>query len=252
VHTEEYLQKLANGRLSHEESFRLGFTVTPELFERCRLEVAGTIAAAEAALKDGIAVNLAGGTHHAFADRGRGFCLLNDVAITLRRLQQRDPGLGVLVIDTDAHQGDGTNFLLRSDSKVFTYDIHVGKNYPTSKEPASLDVALGRWVNGEDYLQALRATLPKVLEEFDPDFLFWIAGADPHWDDRFGQMQLSDEHLASRDHFILGCQNALEIPMAVLYGGGYNRQPGKTGQLHAATVTRVLSSLTNEAWAKRF
>jgi acetoin utilization deacetylase AcuC-like enzyme len=233
VHTRDYLRGLELGMLAQN---RTGFELSSTLFQRCRLETGGTISALEAALAEGLAANLAGGTHHAFPDRGAGFCLLNDVAVAIRVLRTRITQLRVLVIDTDAHQGDGTHFIFRDDPLVFTYSIHVGKNYPSRKEPGDLDVPLARFVSGEVYLAELRRSLPMVVDRFNPDVLIWVSGVDPHENDRFGQMQLRTEDLSSRDRFILELYRTYEIPMAILFGGGYNRAPGETGRLHAATV----------------
>jgi acetoin utilization deacetylase AcuC-like enzyme len=236
VHSTRYLGKLAAGTLSQTESFRIGFVVTPELYLRCRYETGGTIAAVQTALSEGLAANLAGGTHHAFPDHGGGFCLLNDVAVAIRSIQAKFSGIRILVIDTDAHQGDGTHFIFRNDPEVFTYSIHVGKNYPAHKEPGDLDVELPRWVPGELYLSELKKTLPEVIDSFDPELLIWISGVDPHWADRFGQMQLATEDLATRDRLVLEWHRSFEVPMAVLYGGGYSKSTGGTANLHASTI----------------
>ena len=236
VHLEEYLVKLSHAGLNPSEAFRLGFEWTPELFVRCRYETGGTVAALAAALDDGVAANLAGGTHHAFPGRGLGFCLLNDVAVAIRRLHTERSGFRVLVADTDAHQGNGTHAIFRDDPRVFTYSIHVEKNYPTIKEPGDLDVGLPRWVDGAGYLAQLQETLPRVIEDFEPDLTVWISGADPHEDDRFGQMRLTRTDLDARDRFVASLCRDFEVPLAVLYGGGYNRVPGMTARLHADAV----------------
>ncbi|HEY0793363.1 MAG TPA: histone deacetylase [Chthoniobacterales bacterium] len=239
VHSEVYLRKLAGSGLSDAESFRLGFKWSTELFTRCRYETGGTVAALSAALADGVSANLAGGTHHAFSDRGLGFCVLNDVAVGIRGLQRMAPAVKVLVIDTDAHQGNGTHAIFRQDPRVFTYSIHVEKNYPTVKEPGDLDVGLPRWVDGETYLRDIDQTLPAVLERFEPDLAVWISGADPHENDRFGQMRLTTHDLSKRDRFVAELCRSYEVPLAALYGGGYNRAPGMTARLHANTVSTV-------------
>ncbi|MBV9672457.1 MAG: histone deacetylase, partial [Verrucomicrobia bacterium] len=184
-------------------------------------------------------------THHAFPDNGQGFCLLNDVAVAIRKLQQSECSIRVMVIDTDAHQGNGTHAIFRNDPGVFTYSIHVAKNYPSIKEPGDLDVGLDRWVIGEEYLQALAATLPDAIEMFDPDLLIWISGADTHEDDRFGQMRLTASEMKMRDSFVLDLHRIFEIPTAVLYGGGYNRRNRYTAMLHAQTIR--LAALTDRA-----
>ena len=189
-----------------------------------------------AALEDGLACNLAGGTHHAFADRGLGYCVLNDVAIAIRDLHAIHPDRRVFVVDTDAHQGNGSNGIFAGDARVFTYSIHVGRNYPAEKTAGSLDVELPRFVSGAEYLERLDATLPAAFELFAPDLAFWIAGSDPHENDRFGQMKLSDADMAMRDSAVLDLVIRLGVPVVVLYGGGYNRDRVHTARLHANTV----------------
>lgn len=239
VHKRAYLDAIAEGTLTRYERNRLGLPHHPRLLERSAMETAGTVQAALAALEDGLAANLAGGTHHAFAERGLGFCVLNDIAVAVAELRSTRPELHIMVIDTDAHQGNGTHHLLRGDPFAYTYSIHVGRNYPAQKEPGDCDVPLPRWVQGREYRHQLQATLPEAFHRAEPDLVFWIAGADLHVDDRFGQMQLSDEDIMARDYFVLDLVTRWQVPLAVLYGGGYNRQAGKTAALHAATVYRT-------------
>ncbi|WOO40271.1 histone deacetylase [Rubellicoccus peritrichatus] len=236
VHDRKYLEAIRDGKLTRYDRNRLGLPHDPRLLERSAMETSGTIQAAEAALKDGIAANLAGGTHHAFANRGLGFCVLNDIAVSIVNLRHRDPELHVMVIDTDAHQGNGTHALLREDLFAFTYSIHVGKNYPAQKEPGDYDVPLPRWVEGAEYLRSLEKTLPETFHRAEPDLIYWIAGADLHIDDRFGQMKLTEADMATRDAFVLDLVRCWEIPVVILYGGGYNRSAGMTARLHANTV----------------
>jgi acetoin utilization deacetylase AcuC-like enzyme len=236
VHTVHYLTSIRTGSLNREASVRLGLPACEELLTRSRRETAGTIAAMWAALEDGLACNLAGGTHHAFPDRGLGYCVLNDVAIAIHDLHAAHPDQRVFVIDTDAHQGNGTNDIFAVDDRVFTYSIHVGRNYPAEKMPGSLDVALPRHVRGAEYLASLEQTLPRAFQLFAPDLAFWISGCDPHQNDRFGQMRLSDAHLAARDRLVLDLVTSRGVPLAVLYGGGYNRDRLHTARLHANTV----------------
>lgn len=240
VHDRQYLEAIRDGKLTRYDRNRLGLPHDPRLLERSAMETAGTIHAAQTALTDGIAANLAGGTHHAFADRGLGFCVLNDIAVATAELRSSDPELHIMVIDTDAHQGNGTHALLRDDPFSFTYSIHVGKNYPARKEPGDCDVPLPRWVEGDEYLHALETTLPEAFHRAEPDLVFWIAGADLHVDDRFGQMKLTNADMAARDDLVLDLINRWEIPTAILYGGGYNRSAGMTARMHADTVLRAV------------
>lgn len=236
VHTRAYLERIRTGSLEAADAVKLGLPACEALLVRSRLEVAGTLAAMHAALADGIACNLAGGTHHAFADRGLGYCVLNDVAIAIREHHRARPASRIFVVDTDAHQGNGTHGIFAGDDRVFTYSIHVGKNYPAHKTPGRLDVELPRYVHGADYLEQLESTLAGALDDFAPDLVFWIAGADPHENDRFGQMRLSDADMAARDRHVLDLIALRRAPLVVLYGGGYNRDRIHTARLHANTV----------------
>lgn len=236
VHTPAYLDKIRTGALDSTEAVKLGLPAGEPLLLRSRLEVGGTLAAMHAALTEGLACNLAGGTHHAFAERGLGYCVLNDVAIAIRVHHSTHPFTRIAVIDTDAHQGNGTHGIFADDDRVFTYSIHVGKNYPAHKTPGRLDVELPRYVHGADYLEQLESTLAPALDDFAPDLVFWIAGADPHENDRFGQMRLTDADLASRDRHVLDLLTRRPLPSVVLYGGGYNRDRLHTARIHAATV----------------
>ncbi|WP_377174548.1 histone deacetylase [Roseibacillus ishigakijimensis] len=236
VHDEAYLQKIYSGRLDRKEQLRLGLPVSTRLFERSSTEVEATRQACYAALEEGIAICLAGGTHHAFRDHGEGYCVFNDVAIAIRDLQLRRPGIRIMVVDTDAHQGNGTASLLADDPRVFTYSIHVGKNYPSRKEVSSMDVETVRYVEGGMYLKQLFTTLAAALDVFSPDLVIWIAGADNHRNDRFGQMMLSVKDLQRRDEVILSAFLRNRIPVSVLYGGGYNRTSENTAKIHRNTV----------------
>ena len=242
VHTPEYLDRLARGDLTPKEATVLGLPPSPELFERSAREVEGTRRAMWAALADGVAANLAGGTHHAFADHGEGFCALNDVAVGVRDLHAEQPDLKIMVVDTDAHQGNGTHALLGDDPRVFTYSIHVAANYPSRKVPGSLDVGLERFVPGAVYLDALRGSLPDAVDSFRPDLAVWLSGADPHQNDRFGQMQLTVRDMSERDACVLGLFLPRKIPLAVLYGGGYNRELANTARLHRNTVAATVEA----------
>ena len=226
--------------LTRYDRNRLGLPAQGQLLKRSMLETAGTVSATLAALEHGFAANLAGGTHHAFPDCGLGFCILNDIAITVEylRAHSRAPE-NILIVDTDAHQGNANHAYFRCDDAVFTYSIHVGKNYPAAKEPGDCDVPLPRWVCGKDYLTALHRTLPSIFARLEPDLVFWSTGADVHKNDRFGQMKLSDEDLAARDHFILDLCRSYATPTVTVYGGGYQPQPGQTGRIHAQTVRRL-------------
>jgi acetoin utilization deacetylase AcuC-like enzyme len=243
VHQSSYLNRVNEDDseglqgLSNSERTRLGLPAHPRLLERSALETAGTLGAAWAALEDGVGANLAGGTHHAFPDRGQGYCVLNDVAITVAQLIADGCNFSsILIVDTDAHQGNANHAWFRDDARVFTFSIHVGRNFPAQKEPGDCDVALPRLVDGRTYLTTLRAQLSPVFARLEPDLVFWISGADSHLDDRFGQMQLSEEDMAARDRMVLELCREYAAPTVIVYGGGYNRVPGMTAKLHAQSI----------------
>jgi acetoin utilization deacetylase AcuC-like enzyme len=236
VHEADYIHQIESGQLGRKEQLRLGLPVTPQLFRRSITEVEATRLACHTALAEGIGVCLAGGTHHAFREHGEGYCVFNDVAIAIRDLQDKQPNIKIMVVDTDAHQGNGTAALLQNDPRVFTYSIHVGRNYPTQKVQGTLDIETVRFVEGEMYLKQLFVSLAGALDAFSPDLVIWVSGADNHRNDRFGQMHLSLKDIQRRDEVLLGAFIKNRIPVAVLYGGGYNRQPEFTAKLHRNTV----------------
>lgn len=236
VHETDYIRKIESGLLDRKEQLLLGLPASPHLFRRSITEVEATRLACHAALEEGIGVCLAGGTHHAFREHGEGYCVFNDVAVAIRDLQAKQPNIRIMVVDTDAHQGNGTAALLGSDPRVFTYSIHVGRNYPTKKVEGTLDVETVRYVEGEMYLTQLFVSLAGALDSFAPDLVIWVSGADTHRNDRFGQMHLSLKDIQRRDEVLLSAFIKNRIPVAVLYGGGYNRQPEFTAKLHRNTV----------------
>ena len=236
VHDRSYIEKIQSAALDRKEQLVLGLPSSLNLFSRSATEVEATRLACEAALTEGVGVCLAGGTHHAFREHGEGYCVFNDIAIAIRDIQDKQPNIKIMVVDTDAHQGNGTASLLGDDPRVFTYSIHVGKNYPTRKVNSSLDVETVRYVEGEMYLQALFQTLANSLDQFAPDLVIWISGADNHRNDRFGQMHLSLKEIQRRDEVLLRAMIKNRIPIAILYGGGYNRQPEFTAKLHRNTI----------------
>ena len=236
VHTADYVESIRTGDYNDRTALKLGLPWHPTINTRSRAATAGTLAAARAAFEDGVAANLAGGTHHAFASHGEGYCVFNDVAVAIKRLQRDEPWLQCMVIDLDAHQGNGTAKLFENDRSVFTYSLHVGKNYPSQKEQSSLDVPVSRYAGADEYFEALHRTLPGAVDAFEPDLIFYNAGVDVHADDRFGQMKLSTDDLRRRDEFAIGLSRKWIIPTVVVYGGGYNRTPGMTAALHVQTI----------------
>jgi acetoin utilization deacetylase AcuC-like enzyme len=236
AHDSNYIAKIESGLLDRKEQILLGLPVTPDLFRRSATEVEATRLACYAALAEGVGVCLAGGTHHAFRAHGEGYSVFNDVAVAIRDLQEKQPNIKVMVVDTDAHRGNGTADLLASDPRVFTYSIHVNRKTPDGAPGGSLDVETVRYVEGEMYLKQLFSTLAAALDTFAPDLVIWISGADNHVNDRFGQMRLSLKDIQRRDEILLSALVKNRIPVAVLYGGGYNREPQFTAKLHRNTI----------------
>ena len=226
--------------------------------ERARRSVGATVAAARAALAEGLAANLAGGTHHAFADRGSGYCVFNDVAVAARLMQAEWHRswrrlLRVLVIDLDVHQGNGTAAIFRDDPTVFTLSLHGAKNFPARKEDSDLDVDLPDGCADTDYLSALDAALDEVwLRHGDalPGLAFYVAGADPHEDDRLGRLKLSFDGLAERDRRVFGALRQRGIPAAVAMAGGYGRRVDSTVAVHRRTLHEALDSWSHWAAAR--
>lgn len=241
VHTEEYLADLANGTLSPAAVRRLGLPWSPALVRRARLAVNGTRRAAELALEDGIAGNLAGGTHHAFADRGEGFCTLNDVAVTIRTLQRDGRICRALIVDLDVHQGNGTASIFAGDAAVFTFSMHGQKNYPFHKEVSSLDVGLPDGTADAAFLDALAANLPAAFAAAKPDLVFYLAGVDVVRGDRFGRLALSRDGLHARDRYVLRYLRERHVPLTLVLSGGYAATPQATADLHATVHREALA-----------
>ena len=236
VHTPDYVERFNSGRLDALEQRRIGFPWSPELVERSRRAVGGTLAAARHALSHGVAMNLAGGTHHAFADHGEGFCVYNDVAVAIRLLQRETLIRRAIVIDLDVHQGNGTHAVFADDPDVTTFSMHGGKNYPFHKVPGTLDIELPDRCDDTTYLTLLRDSLPGILAAAQPDLAIYIAGADPHEGDSLGRLSLTFAGLAARDAFVLGQCREVGIPVAVTIGGGYGRRIEDTAAIHVTTA----------------
>jgi len=233
VHDDDYLGRLAAGTLEAAAVRRIGVPWSAALWRRSRLAAQGTLLAARAALEDGLAANLAGGTHHAFPAHGEGFCLLNDVAVAIRVLQRDRSARRALVIDLDVHQGNGTAAIFEGDSDVFTFSMHGERNYPLQKMRSTLDVGLADGIGDEQYLDLLARHLGGVLEAFVPDVVFYLAGVDPAKGDRYGRLALSDDGLALRDRHVLEACRGRGLPLAITIAGGYAPTPGRTAELHA-------------------
>jgi acetoin utilization deacetylase AcuC-like enzyme len=203
--------------------------------------VGGTLGAVRAALEHGVAINLAGGTHHAFPDRGEGFCVFNDVAIAVRALRAEGLADRDAIIDLDVHQGNGTHAIFAGDGATYTFSMHGGRNYPYHKVPGTLDIELEDGTGDDEYLARLAEALPRVLGASEPDVVIYLAGADPHERDRLGRLELTFEGLERRDAMVLEACREVGIPVAVTIAGGYGRDIGETVAIHVATV-RVAGS----------
>ncbi len=247
VHTPQYLAKLETGTLTPAEQRRIGVPWSERLWRRAQLAAQGTLDAAERALLDGISGNLAGGTHHAFADRGEGFCIVNDVAVAIRALQARRAISRALVIDLDVHQGNGTAAIFEHDPSVFTFSLHGERNYPTEKMRSTLDVGLGDGTTDVEYLAALERHVPRILAEFRADIVFYLAGVDVAANDRYGRFALSDGGVRARDRFVIEQVRARGIPLVITLAGGYAPTPLRTAELHALVFEEALRDLQARA-----
>lgn len=242
AHEAAYLERLFTEGLSREESLRLGLPFSPSLLRRALHAAGGTLAAALDALEGGLGLNLSGGTHHAFPNRAEGYSLFNDVAVAVAWLRREGFRGRVLVLDLDAHQGNGTAVFFQNDPSVFTLSLHGERNYPLKKERSDLDVGLPDGTGDEAYLLALEGALERAWD-FRPEFVFYNAGVDVLKGDRFGRLALSLEGVRRRDERVFRFVKALGVPLVVVMGGGYNRDPRLTVEAHAGTYRLALSSL---------
>jgi acetoin utilization deacetylase AcuC-like enzyme len=236
AHDPGYLARVRDGTLSPREVREIGFPWSQAMVERSRRSAGATVAAARDALVQGWSANLAGGTHHAFRDRGEGFCVFNDAAIAARAIQAEAGIARVAVIDCDVHQGNGTASILRGDDSVFTFSIHGARNFPFDKEAGDLDIELPDGTGDEEYLRQLERGLDEALGRSRPQLAIYLAGADPFEGDRLGRLGLTKEGLLNRDEHVLGRLRALGVPVAIAMAGGYGRDIGDTVAIHAATV----------------
>lgn len=251
VHTEAYVTRLRAGALDARELRRLGLPWSKALVRRSFLATSGTLGAARAALVEGAASNLAGGTHHAFPDRGEGFCVLNDVAIAIRALRRDGKILRASVVDLDVHQGNGTAAIFEGDTEVFTFSMHGAKNYPLFKQRSSLDVELPDGTSDEEYLDSLARHLPRVFEHA-PDLVFYLGGADPYAGDKLGRLSLSIEGLRARDELVLRECRERGFPVATVMSGGYAADIDDTVEIHCNTIRAVKRVFEAEPRAVRF
>jgi acetoin utilization deacetylase AcuC-like enzyme len=238
VHTEDYISRLCNGALTPKEIRRLGLPWSESLVRRSFYATGGTLAATQVALADGYGSNLAGGTHHSFADRGEGFCVLNDVAVSIRALRAKKRARRAAIVDCDVHQGDGTATIFAGDEETFTFSIHGANNYPLFKAQSTLDVELPDGASDDQYLDSLAVHLPRVFAH-EPEIIFYLAGADPFVGDKLGRLGLSIEGLRERDAFVLRECYEREMPIVTVMSGGYGKDINDTIEIHCNTIRMV-------------
>jgi acetoin utilization deacetylase AcuC-like enzyme len=249
VHSPEYIDDVRNGTLSPAAQRRIGFPWSPMMVERSRRSVGATLAAARDAVAEtkggsgpAVAANLAGGTHHAFADHGEGYCVFNDVAVASRALMRDSLSSRIAVVDCDVHQGNGTAAIFRGEPRVFTFSMHGDKNYPFRKETSDLDVTFADGTSDDEYLSALGLHLPRVLGGHEPDCVFYLAGADPYEGDRLGRLKLTIAGLRERDRFVFEQCRTRQLPVVVAMSGGYASDVDAIVTIHANTIREAISS----------
>jgi acetoin utilization deacetylase AcuC-like enzyme len=241
AHDPQYLINIIGGHLSASEQREIGFPWSEKMVERSRRSAGATVAACKTSLTEGVSVNLAGGTHHAYRDMGSGFCVFNDSAIAARALQKEmNPKLKVAIIDLDVHQGNGTASILQNDHSIFTLSIHGEKNFPFKKEVSNLDYGLPDGCDDQTYLQALTHCLDELDSRFKPDCLIFLAGADPHVDDRLGRLNISSEGMRLRDEAVLAYALDRNLPIALSMAGGYGKEIVSTVNIHFQTIKTAL------------
>jgi acetoin utilization deacetylase AcuC-like enzyme len=236
VHTADYVDRFTRGQLTRDEERRLGFPWSEALVERSFRAAGGTVEAARHALDAGVAMNLAGGTHHAFPSHGEGFCVFNDVAVAIRALQRERRIDRAAIVDLDVHQGNGTHAIFAGDASVYTFSMHGGRNYPFHKVPGCLDIELADGTGDDEYLSRLSDALPRVLASASADLVVYLAGADPLMGDRLGRLSLNFDGLARRDALVLEQCAEVGLPIVATISGGYSEPIERTVAVHAATA----------------
>jgi acetoin utilization deacetylase AcuC-like enzyme len=240
VHTQDYVNRVRSGALTSLEVQALEMRFSPEVVRFFLLMTGGTIKAAEEALKTGLAFHLGGGFHHAFPDHGEGFCLFNDVAVTLEKMKRENRLNRAMIVDGDLHQGNGTAYIFSKKDYVFTFSIHQMDIYPSNKQVSSLDIGLWSGDNDEAYLGALEPYFPRLYEEYKPDLIIYIAGADPYQKDLLSGLDISPLALKKRDRLIIESARRLKIPLVVVLGGGYAGQIEETVEIHLNTIKETI------------
>ena len=236
VHTPSWVHKLKTGTLSASEIMKLEVPYSAELVEAVWLAAGGSILAAQSALRDGFGCNLSGGFHHAYANHGEGFCAIHDVAVAIRRLQADAQIKKALVVDTDVHHGNGTASIFADDASVFTISIHQENNYPAHKPPSDVDLNMRDGAGNDEYLAALIPTVQRCLDNFKPDLVFYVGGADPYAEDQLGGLKLTLEGLKRRDREVFEAARSRNIPVATALAGGYARRVEDTVAIHVNTI----------------
>ena len=232
VHTHEYIEKISNLTLSQEEEKKLGFPMVPSVRQRSFVATGGTVLAAQLALNEGLACNTAGGSHHAFANSGNGYCVFNDVAVAAKKLITEHHIKNILIFDLDVHQGDGTAKIFENDENVFTLSIHSKKNYPLNKQLSNLDIELDEGIKDDEYLEIVF----NALEEMNKkkfDYVFYVAGVDVHEDDRIGKLKISTEGIKRREELVIHNFYKKRVPLCGVLGGGYNKDFNQLVYLHS-------------------
>ncbi len=239
THTTEYWHKLKFQTLNQKEIRKIGFPMSERLIKRSMHIANGTVTAALFSLEYGVAMNTAGGTHHAFADRGEGFCMLNDIAIAANELLYRKLVSRILIIDLDVHQGNGTASIFEKEPRVYTFSMHGGKNYPVKKESSDLDIELEDGTEDEVYLAKLQANLPALIDRFRPDFVFYLAGVDILDTDKLGRLKISLEGCRQRDQYVVSLFKNAGLPLTICMGGGYSEKLSIIVEAHSNTFRAV-------------
>jgi acetoin utilization deacetylase AcuC-like enzyme len=235
AHTEEYWNRLRDQKLSPQEIRRIGFPLTKELVIRELMIAQGTIECAKYSFSNGVAINVAGGTHHAGSNWGEGFCLLNDFAVAACYLLHEKIAKKILIIDLDVHQGNGTAEIFQNDDRVFTFSIHAANNFPYRKEQSDLDIALPDRINDEEYLSLLTREIPALIDKVKPDFIFYLSGVDILSTDKLGKLSVTIQGCKKRDEIILSLCKKLQVPVAVSMGGGYSHDINDIVEAHCNT-----------------
>ncbi len=235
AHEETYFSNLVNNNISPKMERRIGFPVTKKLVERELMITKGTIQCCHYAFENGVSMNIAGGTHHAYPDKGEGFCLLNDVGVAAHYLLENQLAKKILVIDLDVHQGNGTAVMFQHDKRVFTFSMHGAENYPLKKEISDLDIALPTYTADDAYLKVLYETLPKLMKEENPDFLFFVSGVDILDSDKLGKLSVSIQGCKTRDAFVFETAAEANLPIVVTMGGGYSPRIADIVEAHSNT-----------------